>query len=210
MNFDYLNINSKDHSSVNSDGSTPSSSNFEITMSQALSFNKIQLNCIQIPYTVYNVNTTNNTLVINWNSSNSTLTITPGSYTLSQLQSALNTVIQAINSNLSVSLNSQTWTYSFIFLAATPNTDSFVLSQSTINRLIGFPSSINTVVAGSLTSTSVALFMDQAFLFINLDLIGTNVLSSTSNNKYSFYVPINVNTGEMLFSKSRRRQQICC
>ncbi len=193
MNFNYIHVNSKDRL-TGSIGST----DFYVNIGQGLYLDRIQLDSVQIPYTYYNVNTSNNTLVVNWNSSNTTLTITPGNYTLAGLQSALNTAVQTINSNINVSLDNQTWRFTFSFSSASPNTGSLILSQSTINRLIGFPSTTNTNSASMLTSTSVALMNDQAFLFICIDGVGDNIISTTNGNKYTFYIPVDVNGGDVL------------
>lgn len=193
MNFNYIHINSKDRNL----GSL-SASDFNVNIGQGLYLDQIQLDAVQIPYTYYNVNSTNNTLVINWNSSNTTLTISPGNYTLSQLGTALNSAVGTINSNITCTLNSIQWTFTFSFSAASPSTGQLILSQSTINRLIGFPSTTDTTNSSNLTSTSVALLLDQAFLFINIDGVGDNIISSTNGNKYTFYVPVSVVGGEML------------
>jgi hypothetical protein len=91
MNFDYIQINSKDRTN-----DSASSTDFFVIMGQALEFSKIQLDSAEIPYTIYNVNSTNNVLVVNWNSSNTTITITPGNYTMSQLQTSLNTAVRLL------------------------------------------------------------------------------------------------------------------
>jgi hypothetical protein len=95
MNFDFIHINSQDR-----DSESASSTDFEVPLSQALEFDEIQLNTLQLPYAVYNVNSTNNTLVVNWNSSNTSLTITPGNYTMAQLATTLNIAVGTINSNI--------------------------------------------------------------------------------------------------------------
>ena len=157
------------------------------------------MDTVQIPYTYYNVQTTNNKLVINWNSANHTLTVPAGNYTSSQLLTELNSLISAVNSNLSVTYDSNTWTFSFIFSSALPNTGSLILSQSTINQLIGFLSpAVDTAAAGTVTSAIPAQFMDNRFLFIECEQLGDNVLSSTPPNKYSWYIPNIVNGGDML------------
>ena len=197
MNFDYIHVNSKDRTS-DSNGST----DFQIILSQALEFDEIQLNTLQMPYTYYNINSLTNLLVIEWNSVQHNLTLTNGSYTLSELQTELNSQVQTINSNISVTLDNNTWMFTFNFSSATPNTGQLLLSKSTINRLIGFPSTTDTSLSGSITSTIPALTLDQSFIFISINEIGTNVLSSTLNNKYSFYVPVSVNAGDMLLYTS--------
>ena len=73
MNFDYIHVNSKDRTA-----SSNSSTDFEVLLSQALEFDEIQLNTLQMPYTYYNVNSTNDLLVINWNSTNHNLTVPNG------------------------------------------------------------------------------------------------------------------------------------
>ena len=129
MNFKYIHINS-----INRILTSVSPTDFSIKLDQALFIYKIQLDTVQIPYTYYNVQTTNNKLVINWNSANHTLTVPAGNYTSSQLLTELNSLISAVNSNLSVTYDSNTWTFSFVFSSASPNTGSLILSQSTINR----------------------------------------------------------------------------
>jgi hypothetical protein len=64
--------------------------------------------------------------------------------------------------------------------------------------MIGFPTSTDTALAGTLISTSVTLFMDNPYIYISIDTIESNILSSISNNKYAFYIPVNANNGDML------------
>lgn len=193
MNFDYIQVNSQDRNLESA-----SSTDFQVNFNQVLEFDEIQFNTLQILYTVYNVNSMNNVLVVNWNFVNLILTITPDNYTMAQLATTLNTAVETVNSSIICMLNAEQWTFTFSFVLTSPSTKKLVLSQSTINRLIGFPSSTDTTLVGTFTSTSVALFLNQSFLFISLDLIGINVLSTTNNKKFSFYVPITVNSGEML------------
>ena len=194
MNYDFIHVNSQ-----NRDSGSNSSTDFSYTLKEGFKAIGIQLQQLQLPYTYYNVNSNNNTLIVNWNSVNNTITITPGNYTLTSLTAALNTALGNINSNITCTLNSTNWTLTFSFASASPNTGSLILSQSTINRLIGFQTTTNTSSAQTLTSTSVPTFNDQNLLFINIDNIGTNVLSNNSlATSFNFYVPINVNGGDLL------------
>ena len=94
-----------------------------------------------------------------------------GNYTSLQLLTKLNSLISAVNSNLSVTYNLNTWTFSFVFSAATPNTGLLILSKSTINQLIGFLSSAAVrAVAGTITSAIPVQFTDNRYLFIECKL----------------------------------------
>ena len=88
--------------------------------------------------------------------------------------------------------------FTFNFASANPSTGSLILSQSTINRLIGFNTNTDTSASSYITSTVPAMFLDQSFLFISITTIGNNVTSTTASNSYSFYVPITVNGGDLL------------
>ena len=193
MNFDYIHVNSKDRTA-----SSNSSTDFEVLLSQALEFDEIQLNTLQMPYTYYNVNSTNDLLVINWNGANHNLTVTNGNYSLNELQTELNSLVQTINSSITVTLDTNLWMFTFNFASANPSTGSLILSQSTINRLIGFNTNTDTSASSYITSTVPAMFLDQSFLFISITTIGNNVTSTTASNSYSFYVPITVNGGDLL------------
>jgi hypothetical protein len=134
-----------------------------------------------------------------WNSILRTTTITPGSYTAATLATALNTSFQAIDANLSVTFNSATYKFTFTFSAATPSVGVLNLATSTMNDLIGYATTASdTGSAGSQTSTQAAQLNPVNYLFINIDDCSRQIMNAGSALSFSFYLPINCNTGEIL------------
>lgn len=194
MNFNYLNINSASRTSTSN-----SSTDFIISFNQTVKFKKLQLLSAVIPYTFYNVNSGNNVLRWTWNSILRTTTITPGSYTANTLASAINSAFQAINANLSVTFDSSTFKFTFTFSAAAPAVGVLNLSQSTMNDLIGYsPTASDTSSAGTQTSTQASQMNPINYLFINIDDCSRQIMNAGSALSFSFYLPINVNTGEII------------
>ena len=65
----------------------------------------VSLNELTIPNTDYNINTNNNTLVLQDHTGTSqTITITPGNYTVSTFMTALNTAFATAAGNFQISL----------------------------------------------------------------------------------------------------------
>lgn len=176
--------------------------NFWIQFQNPVNIKHVQLANVQIPMTQYNVSSTSNVLVINWNSTNYTLTVPVGIYSPATLATELNTLAQAnINSNITVSFNSTNYLFTFNFSSASPNTGALVLSSSTLNYFLGFgaPNTGGTTPsATSISSTTVANDMMNQYLLINLAPMFGGCVQLSNGQKYTFWVPITVNSGAML------------
>ena len=124
----------------------------------------VSLNELTIPNTNYNINTSNNTLILTDKTGvNVPFTITPGNYTVSTFMTALNAQLQAC---ATVSFKSIVVTYSdttnlFTF---THSSSYFIriVSTSTMNSVIGFETGeINTTIVPTTISTTVNIVTDQ-------------------------------------------------
>ena len=100
----------------------------------------VSLNELTIPNTNFNINSTNNTLVLlDVGLIEETFTITPGNYTVSQLKDALNTAFSNVDTasyqGITVSYNDITNKYTF-----TDTESHFIQIQetSTMNSVLGF------------------------------------------------------------------------
>ena len=209
MNFNYLIISSKARSSA-----FPNSNSFSISLPQPVLFDEVQLISAQVPYTYYNVNSSD-TLVVEWNSVKTAINIAGGNYSLTQLASALQTQIQStINSNITVTFSVQQFTFVFNFANASPNQGSLILSKSTqsLCRILGFPGTVDTIPQSILISTTASQSMDQQYLYINLDPVPQTNLQTTVTSITSFYVPITVNSGDLIsyIPTTDNQQRIYC
>lgn len=205
MNFNYLVISSTARIAGESNY-------FPIKLPQPVIFDEVQLISAQIPYTYYNI-TSSSTLVIEWNSIQVTVVLTPGNYSLSQLAAAIQTYVQAqINSNITVTFNVQQFTFTFNFSNATPSTGSLLISKSTMGRILGFPGTNDILDQSVITSTSASQSMDQQYLYINLDPVPQTDLQTTISSISSFYIPITVNAGDLItyMPTTNEQQKINC
>lgn len=153
----------------------------------------IKLLSVQLPNTIYNIDSTNNTLVINDGIGDYIIQIGAGAYTTATLEAALVAGLTAAYANA--------WAVEFdttTFLTTITGTAAFtlVLSESTINSVLGFGST-DTASATSHTSTSAWNLGVPTPIFICIDEVGRNVMY-TDNYCYTFVVQITENSQEFV------------
>jgi hypothetical protein len=152
---------------------------------------------VNIPNTVYNVNSSNNTLVFNRSSTDYTVTLTPSIYNLSTLCSALQTAMNTLDSNTyTVTASDSTLKVTI----AGSGVFNIKWASSTMNILLGFGTT-NSSNATSHVASSVYNVKRDNFLYLNIDqLYSGMVMTSTSSTAYLFYVPFDENSGQYCIS----------
>ena len=129
-----------------------------------------------IPYSFYNINTTNNVLIYTLNLLNYTVTITPGNYNITQLI----TFLKSNMSGFTISYNSITnkmnfshSTYNFVFL-----------STSTCQEILGFKTNTNyTSTTLSLISINCISLIPIKCINIVSNLLTYNINKANPNNQ---------------------------
>lgn len=143
---------------------------------------KFKLDKIIIPYSFYSISNerSNNTVVLTSHPSGGpdTLTLTDGNYTIASLKTELETKLQAIDANFSVSYSS---TKSKITI--TNSSGNFVINfdSSTANKILGFPSSGSSTAAASYTAPYTFSINDMDYIYLCSNILNHSYL----NSKYS-------------------------
>lgn len=188
--------------------SSTTASQFACQLLRSIAFDELELLYAQIPNTIYNITSSNNVIYFN-DGANVSATITPGSYTISSLTSAIATAMTSASS----SAKTYTVTYSTsTFLLTISTTAGYTLTFGTnttnsIAQTIGFPNS-NTASASAQTgSYAVNLNIDP--IYVNFRMVSSlNQTTNMSMPSYSFILPISVNGGEVnILSKYNSMEQ---
>ena len=167
----YLNSSSADN--VNNNSFSFTLPNLEIADGN---YNYLSVQYANIPYSFYNINSTNNTLNYTLNSVNYTITITPGNYNITQLITALKTLMTGFTISYNSITNKITFshsTYNFTFL-----------STSTCQEVLGFELKTS-YTSSSLSLVSVSCISLISIKCINVvsNLLTYNINKSNPNNQ---------------------------
>ena len=172
-------INSKDRITGNS-------SKFQIqyNMRQFYKCDSFYITSVVIPSSFYVVNSNNNQLLINYTGGPSTITITPGNYSASELVSTIQTSLTNINSAWTITYNTNTGTFSFSTSSTAFGLDA-TGATSILWQLMGFLQQVYSTDTTTKTSTNVA------------DLTGPKYVQIVSNalSFKSSFEPGSTNTG---------------
>jgi hypothetical protein len=129
-----------------------------------------------IPYSFYNINTTNNVLIYTLNLVNYTVTITPGNYNITQLVTFLKSNMSGFTISYNSITNKMTFshsTYNFTFL-----------STSTCQEILGFKTNTNyTSTTLSLISMNCVSLIPIKCINIVSNLLTYNINKSNPNNQ---------------------------
>ncbi len=138
-----------------------------------------------IPYTFYNVNSSNNVLKYSINSVISTVVITPGNYNVYNLSTFLSSHMSDFTISYDTISNSYTFTNS--------TNDFTILSSSTCLSLIGFITQDTTSSSRILISNRAVNLAQIRCICVNSNL-KTNNINKSSLNNFSIIasIPINV------------------
>lgn len=159
----YYLINSKD-------AITQSDSNNNLRI-KAHNFNKVKsfkIKKVIIPYTFYTINSNNNQLIIfkNGDTSDRTITLDEGNYSISQLKTELKSKLDAsLGVVQTYTITDNTINYK---LTITQNSSTFIIrSVSSINKILGFSTIIDTPNAIAHTGINIYNLSDTNFIKIH-------------------------------------------
>ena len=164
--------------STNADSVTNYNYNFVLPNLEIADGNYIYLSVqyANIPYSFYNINSTNNVLNYTLNSVNYTVTITPGNYNITQLIAFLKTSMSGFTISYNSITNKITFshsTYNFNFL-----------STSTCQEILGFSKSINNrSTTLSLVSVNCVSLIPIKCINVVSNLITYNINKANPNNQ---------------------------
>ena len=164
--------------STNADSVSDYSYNFILPNLEIADGNYIYLSVqyANIPYSFYNINSTNNVLNYTLNSVNYTITITSGNYNITQLISSLKLLLAGFTISYNSITNKITFshaTYNFSFLAS-----------STCHEILGFVKNTTYVSSNlSLISKNCVSLIPIKCINIVSNLLTYNINKSNPNNQ---------------------------
>lgn len=136
---------------------------------------------IALSNTFYQINAFCNVLVINFSSVDHTITITPGNYSSTDLITAIQTQLTAIDAGFSISLGPYT---QLTTIAHTTTNFQIKLASSTMNKILGFGT---TNLTGANTYTGTDYFNNSwPFITMHSDALSLALKSVTGDNRISF------------------------
>lgn len=174
---------------------TPTSFNLNLN-SQPLR-GRYKLDYIFYPNTQYNINSTNNKVYFT-DTGARTGTITPGYYTSSNFHTAVQTAMNSAPSSAGDYTVTISSTSSKLTVAKGASTFSFTFGTNTSNsarKSMGFASSDASAGASQVGAYPVNLSERQCLLF---DLGVKSGFSTSDGRGYNFFLPVNVNSGEII------------
>lgn len=187
---------------LNSSTFTETSSNFTYSFNDSISrINQLIFTSVQVPYTFFIWNSTNN--VLTFNNGAVIATITPGSYSMSALLNILQT---NINTAFGDSTTTVTYNISTFKITISRGT-SFIIDSvntipaSTASKSLGFTSStVNGITA---TGQSAANISGPNYILIESTYLAKAILNKTiyADNTYRdviLVLPINVSYGDII------------
>ena len=156
----------------------------------------IGLTNLTIPNTIYNFNSSNNSITFTQGTTE-TVSVSVGNYSASTLTDALNTAITAEGLDITVSFDEENAVFTFTGGSA------FTIDSATMFRQLGLKDQLPTTSSTSYTATQVCDFAGATNLYVrirnlsmnNLDSRGktSNIIASIVNNvnygDYIFYTP---------------------
>lgn len=159
------------------------------------------LRCLLLTNTFYNVDSTNNKIYFNENSSNKTATITPGYYTVSTITTAVKSALDTASggyNTFTVSIDSATKKMTF----SASNNFSFVFTSeltpyNTAHDILGIGYR-NTTAATSYTATNIVNLGDPMSVYINIDAADNQFMSASNDVFGCIFVPLVKVYGEVI------------
>jgi len=152
----------------------------------------LNINWIKIPFSFYNIHSSNNTLV----TSAGTVTLTPGQYDIDDITTEIATQLQVFDATF-------TCTYSLITykitIARTTNFD-ITLSSSTLNTVLGFGTT-DLTGAATYTSTNCYDINTSSIVYMHSRNLSTlnNSISHDDRAYALFSIPMLAKSGEIMY-----------
>ena len=157
------------------------------------SVKRFKIEYISLPYSWYNINSKNNSIVVN----GTTYSISAGQYTANTLASTLQTLLQGIDATFTVSWSSQT--QKFTTSRSTNFTFNLSSSALTLRRQFGF-SLTSDQVGTQIVSDSVANLQNSNSISLHSDLLSKALNNQITDTRYQYVmsIPIDQNPGGII------------
>jgi hypothetical protein len=145
------------------------------------------ISSLVMPFSYYVVNSNNNELIFlhpGVGANTTTITITAGNYSASELVTAIQTALDAIAAGWTVSYNTKTGKFSF---STSGNSFGFNASGSTsiLHNLMGYDQTTYTASTATKTSTNVADLSGPKYLYLKSNALAfKNQYEPTGNFKF--------------------------
>ena len=156
----------------------------------------IGLNNLTIPNTIYNFNSSNNSITFTQGTTE-TISVSVGNYSATTLKDALNTAITAAGLDITVSFDEDNAVFSFTGGSA------FTIDSATMSRQLGLKEQLPTSSSTSYTATRVCDFAGATNLYVRIRNLSMNNLDSRGNTSSIIAsIVVNTNYGEYIFFSS--------
>ena len=163
----------------------------------------LSLQSAVIPYSFYSINSTNNTLIIDSNSTTYTVSVTPGNYNITQMIQAL---LNGLGGLFSITYNSITNK-----ITITNTTYEFtVKKEGTINSSLGFPDSSDSVsLSRTLTCPFIVNLNQIRAINVEIDIPTYNVnVAQKLNQNILATIPVTSTPFGMIFYENNNNFRI--
>ena len=152
-----------------------------------------------VPHTIYNVNDTNKTIVLN-DGSDKTINLSPGSYTFIQLGNHLQNTINSHSSLSGFSVTSNSTNFKYTISHSSKFIIKWSKSDTGLNKLFGFSNS-NTINSTSHISENA---VDQTKHFVDLVIpeIPSIACKMASKKQVIDRIPLNSPSGSLVYYRS--------
>ncbi len=184
---------------------TETSHNFTFSFNENLTrISEIQIERVEIPYSFYAINTTNN--VLTFNSGANSITITPGNYTASTLITELtNKITASIGGSPIVTFSSSTYKLT-ITRGSAFRVDSYIdIPASTASYNLGFR--VSSASSSSVTADSAMNISGPNYILISSNYLTNGIQHKTMYSDSSYQnvfwaVPVNCSPGDTIIEET--------
>jgi len=157
----------------------------------------VGLNNLTIPNTIYNFNSSNNSITFTQGGTTEIVSVSVGNYSATTLKDALNTAITAAGLDITVSFDEDNAVFSFTGGSA------FTIDSATMSRQLGLKEQLPTSSSTSYTASLVCDFAGATNLYIRIRNLSMNNLDSRGNTSSIIAsIVVNTNYGEYIFFSS--------
>lgn len=190
--MDYLYISSNDRIRQ-----TETSSNFTVHLNHPIeNKHSISLSHFSVLNTMYNVTSLNNRISVHYSGNDYHAMITEGAYNISTLTSALKTALDNNGSTVTYTVTYDSTTFKLTISGDSAFSLLFGSESNQINQLLGFPAEDTSSSTSHVGSYAVDLH--SPILFIRINQLGTQYNASNRNDRMTFVVPVQVNSGDAI------------
>ncbi len=181
---------------------TEDSNDFTVSLNSSLSrITEIDIERVEIPYSFYAINSTNN--VLTFNSGANSITITPGNYTATTLITELTTQLNIAFAGQSPAVTFSSLTYKLtISKSSAFNVDSYTdIPTSTASYALGFH--VSSATSTSITADSAINIAGPNYILISSEYLTSGIQHKTlfSDSTYQsvfWAVPVSCSPGDTI------------